>query len=178
MLFSNTMGGDNTATGAQALSSDTTGSDNTADGLNTLVNNTSGDNNTALGRSAGAQQTTGSNNIYIGANIGGVAGESDACYIGSIFGQTSSGGTPVLINANHKLGTTTSSKRFKEDIKPIGTESQALLGLKPVTFRYKKEIDPAGMSQFGLVAEEVEKVNPALVVRDKEGRPTACATIR
>ena len=65
----------------------------------------------------------------------------------------------------------TSSKRFKEDIKPMGTISEALIGLKPVTFRYKKEIDPAGTPQLGLVAEDVEKVNPDLVVRDKEGKP-------
>ena len=77
----------------------------------------------------------------------------------------------VLVNANHKLGTTTSSKRFKDDIKPMDKASEALLELKPVTFRYKKEIDPEARQQFGLVAEEVEKVNPNLVVRDKEGKP-------
>jgi hypothetical protein len=170
-LFSNTTGGDNTATGAQALQSNIDGNDNTAVGLNALLNNTSGDNNVALGRSAGAQQTTGSNNVYIGANIDGVAGESNACYIGSIFGQTSSGGLPVLINANNKLGTTVSSKRFKEAIEPMDEASEALLALKPVTFRYKKEIDPEAREQFGLVAEEVEKLNPDLVVRDKEGKP-------
>ena len=65
----------------------------------------------------------------------------------------------------------TSSKRFKEDIQQIGTVSEALFALEPVKFRYKKEIDPAGRSQFGLVAEDVEKVNPDLVVRDKEGKP-------
>ena len=69
-----------------------------------------------------------------------------------------------------KLGTTTSSRRFKEDIKPMNDASEALLALKPVTFRYKKEIDPQGIPQFGLVAEEVAKVNPKLVVRDKEGK--------
>ncbi len=119
---------------------------------------------------AGSQQTTGSQNIYIGANIGGVAGESDACYIASIFGQTSASGTPVLINSNNKLGTMTSSKRFKEEIKPMDKASKALFALRPVTFRYKKEIDPAGTAQLGLVAEDVEKVNPDLVVRDKEGK--------
>src|SRR5205823_5668888 len=80
-------------------------------------------------------------------------------------------GVAVLINSNNKLGTMTSSKRFKDDIKPMDKASDALLGLKPVTFHYKKEIDPAGISQFGLVAEDVEKVNPDLVVRDKEGKP-------
>ncbi len=168
-LASNT-GGDNTATGTNALGGNTTGNDNTAVGLNALVVNTTGDHNVALGSMAGSQQTTGSQNIYIGANIGGVAGESDACYIASIFGQTSASGTPVLINSNNKLGTMTSSKRFKEEIKPMDKASKALFALRPVTFRYKKEIDPAGTAQLGLVAEDVEKVNPDLVVRDKEGK--------
>jgi trimeric autotransporter adhesin len=170
-LFSNTTGSDNTANGAQALSSNVDGNENTAVSLNALVNNTSGSNNVALGRSAGGQQTTGSNNVYIGFNPQGTAGESDTCYIATIFGQTSSGGIPVLINANHKLGTTTSSKRFKESIKPMDTDSEVVFSLKPVAFHYKKEIDPVGTSQFGLVAEDVEKVNPDLVVRDKEGKP-------
>jgi hypothetical protein len=77
----------------------------------------------------------------------------------------------VLINSDNRLGTLPSSQRFKQDIKPVDEASKALFALKPVTFHYKKEIDPAGMQQFGLVAEEVEKVNPDLVVRDKEGKP-------
>jgi trimeric autotransporter adhesin len=77
----------------------------------------------------------------------------------------------VFINSNGKLGTTTSSRRFKEKIRPMDGVSEAILALKPVTFPYKKEIDAAGISQFGLVAEDVEKVNPDLVVRDKEGKP-------
>src|SRR5262249_47214143 len=105
------------------------------------------------------------------SNILGVAGENNACYIASIFGQTSADGIPVLINASNKLGTATSSKRFKEDIKPMNKSSEALFALKPVAFRYKKEIDPAGTSQLGLVAEDVEKVNPDLIVRDEEGKP-------
>jgi Chaperone of endosialidase len=169
-LFSNTTGGDNTANGAQSLLNNITGNDNTAVGLNALANNTSGSNNVALGRNAGIGQTTGSGNVYIGQGIQGFSGESDACYIASIFGQTSSGGIPVLINASHKLGTTTSSQRFKEDIKAMGTASEALFSLKPVTFRYRKDIDPAGTPQLGLVAEHVEKVNSDLVVRDKEGK--------
>src|SRR5205814_1328834 len=87
------------------------------------------------------------------------------------FGETSSGGAAVFIAPDGKLGTSTSSRRFKEAIKPMEEASEVLFALKPVTFRYKKEIDPAGTSQFGLVAEEVEKVNPDLVVRDKEGKP-------
>jgi len=76
-----------------------------------------------------------------------------------------------LINKAGKRGTSTSSKRFKEDIKPMDKASEAIHALKPVTFRYKQEIDPTGISQFGLVAEEVEKINPDLIVRDKEGKP-------
>src|SRR5438046_10078668 len=93
---------------------------------------------------------------YIGAAMQGVAGESDACYIKSIFGQTSASGLPVLINSNNKLGTTTSSKRFKKEIKSMDKASEALLALKPVTFRYNNEIDTTGTTQFGLVAEQVE----------------------
>ncbi len=170
-LRANIFGDNNTAIGTSALFSNTAGAFNTAVGVEALFSNTIGNNNTALGFSAGLNQTTGGNNVYIGAGISGVAGESDACYIGSIFGQTSASGSPVLINSSNKLGTTTSSKRFKEEIKPMDKASKALLALKPVTFRYKKEIDPAGTSQFGLVAEEVEKVNPDLVVRDQEGKP-------
>ena len=77
----------------------------------------------------------------------------------------------MSVDANNKLGTVVSSARLKEDIKPVGTASQALFALNPVTFHYKKEIDPVAISQFGLVAEEVEKVNPDLVVRDKDGKP-------
>jgi hypothetical protein len=169
-LSSNTTGGDNTATGAQALDHNTIGHDNTADGLNALLRNTTGNNNVALGTFAGDDQTTGSNNVYIGYNMEGTAGESNACYIASIFGQTSVTGVQVLINSNNKLGTMTSSKRFKQDIKPMDKASEALFALKPVSFHYKKEIDPSGTSQLGLVAEEVEKLNPDLIVRDKEGR--------
>jgi len=123
----------------------------------------------ALGNGAGFNATTGNLNVYIGAGMVGVAGESNACYVASIFGQTSANGIPVLINSDNKLGTTTSSKRFKEDIKPMDEASDTLFALKPVTFRYKKELDSACRSQFGLVAEEVAEVNPDLVVRDEKG---------
>jgi DNA-directed RNA polymerase specialized sigma54-like protein len=99
----------------------------------------------------------------------GVAGESNACYIRSIFGQTSASGIPIVTNSNNKLGTTTSSKRFKEQIKPMDKASEAILALKPVTFHYKKELDPEGIPQFGLIAEEVAEVYPDLVVRDENG---------
>ena len=169
-LFHNVSGEGNTAIGDSALFSNTTGSNNTALGGSAL-RNTTGDRNTALGILAGSNATTGSDNVYIGADSLGVAGESQACYIASIVGQTSASGLPVVVNFTNKLGTTTSSKRFKEDIKPMDKASEALFSLKPVSFRYEKAIDPAGTPQLGLVAEDVEKVNPDLVVRDKEGKP-------
>jgi hypothetical protein len=166
----NSTGQDNVAVGNLALSSNSTGSGNTAIGTGALESSTGSD-NVALGAFAAFNQTTGSGNVYIGSGMVGVAGESNACYIKSIFNQTSASGIPVLINASHKLGTTTSSKRFKDNIKPMDKASEVLLALKPVTFRYKKEIDPTRTSQFGLVAEDVEKVNPDLIVRDTEGKP-------
>ena len=170
-LFNNGTGGNNTANGTFALFYNLEGGDNTAIGIAALSSNTTGSNNVALGSGAGASATTGSNNVYVGAGMQGATGESDACYIKSIFGQTSASGLPVLINSNNKLGTTTSSRRFKQEIKAMDKTSEVLLALKPVTFRYKKEIDPTGTIQFGLVAEQVEKVNPDLVVRDTEGKP-------
>ena len=166
----NSTGLDNVAVGTDALSSNTTGGGNTAVGTDALESS-NGSSNVALGAFSGLNQTTGSGNVYIGADMSGVAGESNACYIASIFGQTSATGIPVLINSDNKLGTTTSSKRFKEKISPMERASGMLYALKPVTFRYKKEIDPSSTLQFGLVAEEVEKVNPDFVVRDKEGKP-------
>ena len=80
-------------------------------------------------------------------------------------------GQAVKINAAGQLGVGTSSQRFKEEIKPMDKASEAILALKPVTFRYKKEIDPQRIPRFGLVAEEVEKVNPDLVIREADGRP-------
>jgi len=150
--------------------SNTTGAGNTANGDGALNSNTVGGGNTALGSGAGSA-ATGNNNVYIGAGMNGVAGESNACYIASIFDQTSASGMPVLINSNNTLGTPTSSVRFKEDIKPMDNVSEALFSLNPGSFRYKKEIDPASKSQLGLVAEDVEEVNPGLIVRDKQGRP-------
>ena len=169
-LHDNTTGFSNTASGFQALFSNTGGFDNTAIGSNALVFNTTGSSNTALGVSAGFNVTTADHVICIGKNVQG-ENVSNTCYIGNIFGVTSTGGVGVFVNANGKLGTITSSRRFKDGIKPMDSDSEALFALKPVSFRYKKGIDPAGTSQFGLVAEEVEKVNPDLVVHDKEGRP-------
>jgi len=170
VLLTNTTGNANTALGLDALSSNTTGNNNTAIGEDVLNSNTTGSGNTVAGFNSGFAVTTANNVICIGASVAG-ANVNDSCYIGSIFGQTSSGGTAVFIDSNNKLGTTTSSRRFKEDIKAMDKVSEALFSLKPVSFHYKKEIDPASTSQLGLVAEEVEKVNPDLVVRDKEGKP-------
>jgi len=140
-------------------------------------------NNIALGSNAGINLTLGSNNIDIGANVPGVAGEANTIRIGKsgtqqktfiagIFGKTVASGAGVMINSSGQLGTVQSSARFKEDIKPMDKASEALLKLKPVTFRYKQELDPDKMPQFGLIAEEVEKVDPDLVVRDEEGKLT------
>jgi hypothetical protein len=179
-LFSNTTGSSNTAVGYQALLGSSTGSGNTAVGDDALVGH-NGNGNTALGVFAGAGQSTGDNNIAIGYNVFGVAGESNTIRIGNtditdtfisgINGTTVASGAAVLVDSNDHLGTVTSSKRFKEEIRPMNKTSEAIFSLEPVTFRYKKEIDPEGKSQFGLVAEDVEKVNPALVLPDKEGKP-------
>jgi Chaperone of endosialidase len=170
-LVNNTIGTDNTAVGESALLANINGDNNTAIGTNALAYTTTGNSNVALGVAAGFNATTGSNNVYIGVGMQGVAGESNACYIASIFGQTSPSGTAVSINSSGKLGTITSSRRFKDGIKPMDKASEAVFALKPVTFHYKRDIDPDGISQFGLVAEDVEKVEPDLVVRDKEGNP-------
>ena len=176
----NTTGTENTGAGYSALIDNTTGSFNTADGSNALSFNTTGSGNIAVGNQAGSNLTTGDNNIDVGNE--GIADESNtirigtqgtqtAAFIAGINGATASGGTAVFVDTNGQLGTLTSSARFKDNIKPMDKASESILALKPVTFRYKKEIDPAGTSQFGLVAEEVEKVNPSLVVRDKDGKP-------
>jgi hypothetical protein len=183
-LFSNTTGNHNTATGANTLLLNTTGLRNTANGDGALKNNTTGSLNIAVGNSAGTNLTTGSNNIDIGAP--GTAGESSKIHIGKqgtqngtfiagIFGVTMTG-SPVVVNSSGKLGVSgTSSIRFKKAVKPVDNASEAILALKPVTFRYKEEIDPEGIPQFGLVAEEVEKVNSDLITRDEAGKP---ATVR
>jgi hypothetical protein len=180
-LNENTSGSDNTADGLNALFFNTTGHDNTAVGVNALLNN-NGSNNVAIGVKAGSNLTNGSNNIHIGANVLGIQGEANKIRIGKQGTQNgtfiagiagvSVAGSPVVVNSNGKLGVgSTSSARFKEAVKPMDKTSEAILALKPVTFRYKEEIDPDGIPQFGLVAEEVEKVEPQLVTRDEEGKP-------
>ena len=186
-LFNNTTSNLNTATGARALFSNVTGEGNTANGFNALSGNTTGEGNTAIGDAALASSVTGNFNIAVGIIAGSnVTTASDvicigssganvdsSCFIGSIRGAVvSPDAMPVLIDSSSKLGTTIgSSRRFKTKIKPMGKASEALFALAPVSFRYKTEIDPAGTSQFGLVAEDVEKVNSDLIMRDKEGKP-------
>ena len=178
-LFNNTTGISNTAIGAFALISNTTGNDNTALGQNALGNSTTGVNNTALGKKAGFNLTTGDNNIDIG-NTGfaadantiriGTNGTHTNTVIAGISGVTVADGVGVIIDARGRLGTVVSSARFKDDIKPMDKASEAIIALKPVTFRYKHDLDPKGIPQFGLVAEEVEKVNPDLVARGADGK--------
>jgi hypothetical protein len=177
-LLSNTTGLDNTAIGARTLESNTTGINNTAIGFNALPNNTNGNNNIALGSNAGFNLANDSNNIAIGNR--GDAGESNtirigngthnATFIAGISGAPAAGGVAVMIGSNGKLGTIASSERFKDKIQPMDKASEAILALKPVTFHYKKDLDPEGIPQFGLVAEQVEKVNPDLVARDADGK--------
>ena len=178
-LYKNTTGTGNTATGMAALGSNTTGFFNTAIGARTLLSAT-GNYNVALGDSAGESLTTGDNNIDIGYNVFGVKGESNtirignpdirATYITGISGQTVVGGAAVFVDSSGKLGTMSASTRFSDEIKPMEKASEAILTLKPVTFRYKQEIDPRSIRQFGLIAEEVEKVDPDLVGRDEKGK--------
>jgi hypothetical protein len=188
-LFFNETGSNNTATGVGALygcsggeCGPSTGNNNTATGAFALLGNVTGSQNTALGVAAGLDQTTGSNNIYIGDT--GVPGESNVIaigniastgtayeqfYVGAVFGVTTVSGTtlPVIVSDEGQLGTAPSAARFKKEIKPMDNVSESVLALKPVTFHYKS--DKTNTPQFGLVAEEVAKVNPDLVVRDKNG---------
>jgi hypothetical protein len=179
-LLGNSVGSYNTATGTGALLGNTTGNSNTAIGNAALAGNTTGQNNIALGFAAGHSLTTGSDNIDIGNN--GVAGElgvirigtegtHTATYIAGIRETQFVRGTAVAVGVtpDGQLGVKVSSARFKEAIKPMDKASEAIFSLQPVTFRYKQ--DPVSMPQFGLVAEEVAKVNSDLVVPDAEGKP-------
>ena len=196
-LFFNTIGNGNTAVGSSALLHNTNGDNNMAIGFNALQSNTEGSQNSAIGvgallrstgnanigvgAGAGTLLTAGDNNIYVGSL--GVATEDNtvrignpqvhtAAFIAGINGADEGSPTAVFINTTTgQLGTTppASSRRFKTDIKPMNQTSEAILALKPVTFQYKSDTDCK--PQFGLIAEEVAKVNPALVLPDKEGKP-------
>jgi hypothetical protein len=189
-LGNNTTGVRNTGNGFFALGSTTTGIANTATGSNVMNTNTTGSFNIALGYAAGSNLTTGDNNIDI-SNIG-IAGEANTIrigtqvpvtdnlgrlhvahtntYIAGIYGTTVAKSTAVFVDPNGHLGTKSSSKRFKDEIRPMDKASEAILALKPVTFHYKKDLDPDATPQFGLVAEDVAKVNPDLIVRDAGGK--------
>ena len=192
-LYHNTIGSGNIANGSQALHVNTTGNSNTAVGRLALASNTNGDHNIALGQNAGQNITTGGSNIDIGNT--GAAGDNGIIRVGDIQNDafisnvahfSNSGGVfikgisgrqqggtmiqAVYINGNGQLGVQgpPSSRRFKKEIKPMDQTSETILGLKPVTFQYKT--DTKGTPQFGLIAEEVEKVNPDLVTRDDQGK--------
>jgi hypothetical protein len=178
-MLLNTSGQLNTAVGGSALLANRTGNNNNAFGQSALINNT-GSFNIAIGSNAGYNLTTGHNNIDIGNR--GVAGEwntirigiqarQNATYMAGIYGGTAPGGITVVIDADGHLGTATSSARFKDEIRPMNTASEAIYDLRPVTFHYKPQLDPKAVPQFGLVAEDVEAVNPDLVAHDKEGKP-------
>jgi hypothetical protein len=195
-LQRNTGGLANTAIGADALKNNTTGDANIAVGVDALLNNSTGLRNTAIGTES-LKRNNGSDNIAIGyeagMNIGtgsnticighpGVTGDTNTIRIGTnavqtktivagINGATVPDGVGVVVGSQGQLGTIVSSAAFKDDIKPMDKASEAILALKPVTFRYKQKFDPDGIPQFGLVAEEVEKVNPDLVARDEQGKP-------
>ncbi|HZE64792.1 MAG TPA: tail fiber domain-containing protein, partial [Pyrinomonadaceae bacterium] len=195
-LVSNTVGFQNTAVGGWALVNNITGNANVAIGSLTaysnftgggntavggggaLFDNQSGNYNIALGYAAGTR-TTGSNNILIGdiglegesntIRIGGNefgGGPQTAAFIAGISG-TAVVGDAVVVDGNGQLGTVASSARFKKNIKPMDKTSEAILALKPVSFQYRS--DSKGIPQFGLIAEEVAKVNPDLVVRNRNG---------
>jgi hypothetical protein len=197
-LENNQSGHDNVAVGYNGLDQNDAGFDNTAVGSQALYQCQNGSSNVAIGYAAGAALTNGSNNIVIGANAGtslvdgsnniyignaGVASETEttrigdgntvACHIGGISGVTSASGVPVLINTNNKLGTTTSSRRFKHDIRDMGESSGLVMSLRPVTFKYNAELDPEQIQQYGLVAEEVANVSKDLVQFNADGKPNA-----
>jgi len=172
-LVNNTGGGFNAAVGFNALGDNTTGASNVALGPQALSSNIVGSNNTAVGALAGINSSA-DGNVYVGAGMIGVAGESNHTYIRNIKDTSVSGGnsdTVTLDLTTGLLGHSSSSRRYKENIKPMGNASEALYRLKPVTFRYKKEVDRTQSSTFGLIAEQVAEINPGLVACNADGQP-------
>ena len=173
---------ENTATGAAALLANTTGTQNTANGAFALFSNTAGNSNTAVGDAA-LSGSTGSGNIGIGFSAGSNVGSSgnviaigspgddvdNSCFIGNIrdIQTQNADAIAVVVDSAGQLGTVSSSRRFKKQIKAMDKASEAILAFKPVTFHYKS--DKTGTAQFGLIAEEVAAINPDLVMRDKKG---------
>jgi hypothetical protein len=186
VLENNTTGIGHTAAGYEALYNNQTGSFNTAFGVNALHDNTSGEansavgsqalyqstgsDNTAIGSAAGYNLVTGDGNVYIGDNVEGENGVSNSTYIRNVYDSITTA-RQVYVDANNKIGTLASTRRVKDDIESMAKASETILALRPVTFRYKKEIDRYRTPQFGLVAEEVAEINPNLVTRDREGKP-------
>ncbi len=172
-LGADNSGTDNCAVGFEALTSDTTGGANTAVGRGALDQNVTGNFNTAIGKDAGGL-ATGSGNVYIGHLVAGVAGESNHTYIRNIENTSVNGAGADFVTIDLTtglLGHASSSRRYKEDIRPMEQTSEALYRLHPVTFRYKKEIDRTQSTAFGLIAEEVAKVNPNLIACNSQGQP-------
>ena len=174
-----TTGAYNTFVGGETGSANTTGNYNTYLGFRAGVNDTNGIGNTFLGDFAGTNNNTGSSDIYIG-NPGSdsenttirIGSNQQAAYIAGIYGVTSASGVPVYINSNGQLGTQTSSRRYKEEIRAMGDATEALMKLRPVTFYYKHEYDNGPRTlQYGLIAEEVAKVFPELVAYNPDGSP-------
>jgi Chaperone of endosialidase len=168
-LAANTIGGQNIAIGFEALGQATSGVANIGIGDQALPNNATGQANIALGSAAGASVTSANHVICIGAGVSG-QNVDNSCYIGNIWNQPG-GSQAVYVNSDGKLGALVSSRRFKDEIQPMEHASEVIYALKPVSFRYKPEIEPMRPLGFGLIAEDVEKVSPNLVVRDKEGKP-------
>ena len=172
-LNADNSGTDNCAVGFEALTSDTTGGANTAVGRGALDQNVTGNFNTAIGKDAGGS-ATGSGNVYIGHLVAGVAGENNHTYIRNIKDTSVNGMGADIVTIDLTtglLGHASSSRRYKEDIRPMEKTSEALYRLHPVTFRYKKEIDRTQSTAFGLIAEEVAKVNPNLIACNSQGQP-------
>ena len=175
-LASNITGSNNTAIGDSALLNNTTGNNNTAIGISTLFNLTTGSSNIAIGQNAGATLTTGSGNIYIDANAASAAeatttriGTSQTqCFVAGVAGVGVSGDV-VVVDSNGQFGVTLSSERFKHNIQDMADKSDAILHLRPVTFVYNDDATEA--MQYGLLAEEVDKIFPTIVSRDEEGKP-------
>ena len=169
-LQTNLNGLRNTAVGWAALVGNEVGDSNTAVGNVALNSNSSGNGNTAIGDAAGYSLTTGSGNVCIGEGVQGVAGASNTTWIRNVY-ATVANGRAVYVNSDNKIGTLSSSRRFKEDIQPMNKKSETLFALKPVTFRYKKDADPSQALSFGLIAEDVAKISPELITRDENGNP-------
>jgi hypothetical protein len=193
-LLNNQTGGYDTALGWQAEGNNNSGTSNVAVGINALLDNVTGSANTAVGSGA-LQNATGSYNIAIGAMAGsavgsgsysieigavgsapdsnviriGTAGQQNAAYIQGVYGVQvgRAYGYVVIDNIGH-LGTWGSAERFKTDVKSMELDEKTMERLRPVSFHLKS--DPAGPLHYGLIAEEVDKIDPSLVVRDEHGR--------